>query len=278
MASRRPRAPRPAAPSSSSSRSRSRRPSWRRTLPADRRAVADGAPQRRMGRGHSRREGTLQVLRVGHVRSGARAASRTGQPSLEERAPALGRPRRRIRPKHRYDGDFRFDLPLSTPRGAETTESGLVRETSRRSRGAHARGRSPRGGVRITPQERRGEGPEGVPRGQGFDEKQVAAIRGLDGIDADFARFRRPVPDSGRGRRGQPRPRLWLDPSRGRELEGKEVRELLLVHELRGSPRPDADQREPTVVGALHLDEKGASHSTFTIFPTSPHGLVITSP
>jgi hypothetical protein len=104
---------------------------------------------------------------------------------------------------HRYDGSFRFDLPLSRPRYPEVTES----EWFQKKRGV--------AGVPAPELDALTIAYDALHRAaaakdlgaflarQGFDEHQVAAIRGLDGIAADFAVYADRFLTPGEG--GEPR-------------------------------------------------------------------------
>jgi hypothetical protein len=88
---------------------------------------------------------------------------------------------------HRSDGHFDFDLPLSKPKVNELSESD-------RTQGVHSDVTAPRpteeaitAAYRTVHDAALKKNIKAVLVAQGFDAKQVAAIRGLDGIDADFA-------------------------------------------------------------------------------------------
>ncbi|MEO8347407.1 MAG: HEAT repeat domain-containing protein [Acidobacteriota bacterium] len=91
--------------------------------------------------------------------------------------------------EHKERGGFRFDLPLSSPKINEVSESD-------RSRGRRADESSPTPTEQAVTEAYRAAREaalkkdwHGLLAAQGFDPKQIAAIRGLDGIDADLAVF-----------------------------------------------------------------------------------------
>jgi hypothetical protein len=88
---------------------------------------------------------------------------------------------------HRREGNFDFDLPLSKPRVNEVSESD-------RSQGNRSDKTAPRPTQQAVTSAYQAIHEAALNRNlkallvaQGFDAKQIAAIRGLDGIDADFA-------------------------------------------------------------------------------------------
>jgi hypothetical protein len=91
--------------------------------------------------------------------------------------------------QHKNHGGFEFDLPVSSPKLTEVSENDRSQQ----------RYGDPLG---VTPTEEQVTAAYQAVRGaalekdlkallaaQGFDEKQIAAIRGLEGIDADFAAY-----------------------------------------------------------------------------------------
>jgi hypothetical protein len=88
---------------------------------------------------------------------------------------------------HKTDGHFEFDLPISKPAVTEFSESD-------RSQGVRSDMTAPRpteeavtAAYRAIHDAALKKNVKAVLVAQGFDARQVAAIRGLDGIDADFA-------------------------------------------------------------------------------------------
>lgn len=91
--------------------------------------------------------------------------------------------------KHKERGGFEFDLPLSSPKVQEVSESD-------RTQGTHADPRTPspteqamRTTYNTLLQAARKKDLGGFLAAQGFDTRQIAAIRGLKDIQADFAAF-----------------------------------------------------------------------------------------
>jgi hypothetical protein len=91
--------------------------------------------------------------------------------------------------EHRHDGTFKFDLPLSSPQGNEPMESGF----SDKKRGDPGAARPDEAAIAAAydalHKAASAKDLKGFLEAQGFDAKQVAAIRGLDGIQTDFAAF-----------------------------------------------------------------------------------------
>jgi hypothetical protein len=88
---------------------------------------------------------------------------------------------------HRREGNFDFDLPISKPRINEVSESD-------RSQGNRADKTAPRPSEQAVTAAYQALHDAALKKNfkallaaQGFDAKQSAAIRGLEGIDADFA-------------------------------------------------------------------------------------------
>ena len=88
---------------------------------------------------------------------------------------------------HRQHGHFEFDLPLSTPRIKEVSQGDWVH-------GIRADPNAPKPAEAAVTAAYRAVHDAALKKdlkalllAQGFDAKQVAAIRGLDGIDADLA-------------------------------------------------------------------------------------------
>ena len=88
---------------------------------------------------------------------------------------------------HRQHGGFDFDLPLSSPKVNEVSEGD-------RSKGIRADATAPRpaeqpvtAAYQAVHDAALKKNLKGMLAAQGFDAKQIAAIRGLDGIDADLA-------------------------------------------------------------------------------------------
>jgi hypothetical protein len=91
--------------------------------------------------------------------------------------------------EHKERGGVQFDLPLSSPKIKEVGESD-------RSRGRQADESAPTPPEQAVTAAYRAAREAALKKdwdrllaAQGFDPKQIAAIRGLDGIDADLAVF-----------------------------------------------------------------------------------------
>jgi hypothetical protein len=91
--------------------------------------------------------------------------------------------------EHRHDGTFKFDLPLSTPARTEPTESGWFqgkRGDPNAPRPEYAKVLAVYDSLHKAAA---AKDLKGFLEAQGFDARQVAAIRGLDGIGTDFATY-----------------------------------------------------------------------------------------
>ncbi len=88
---------------------------------------------------------------------------------------------------HRSDGSFQFDLPVALPEVREVSE--MNRSDGRRSDETAPRpSEGPVTAAYLAVREAAlAKNAKGVLAAQGFGEKAIAAIRGLDGIDADLA-------------------------------------------------------------------------------------------
>jgi hypothetical protein len=89
--------------------------------------------------------------------------------------------------QHRRDGRFKFDLPVFSPRVREATEAERVEgrwSDDSEPRPAEAAVSAAYDAAREAA---RRKDLKALLSAQGFSEKQIAAIRGLEGIDADFA-------------------------------------------------------------------------------------------
>ncbi len=89
--------------------------------------------------------------------------------------------------RHKQYGSLEFDLPVSTPQTPEVSQADYSNGT-RGSEGEQTPGEqevtAAYTAVRAAALQR---DLRGLLAAQGFDQKQIAAIRGLDGIDADLA-------------------------------------------------------------------------------------------
>lgn len=123
--------------------------------------------------------------------------------------------------KHLREGDFRFDLPLSTPRGAETTETDWFEK-----RRGDAAASTPAADVLAAAYESLHKSAaskdlKAFLAAEGFDEKQVTAIRGLDAIDADFLGFTDRFLTPGEGGEGSRGPGFGSIRAEGVNSKGK---------------------------------------------------------
>jgi hypothetical protein len=91
--------------------------------------------------------------------------------------------------EHRHDGTFKFDLPLSSPSGNEPTESGWFQGKRGDPNAARPGDAELTAAYDALHKAAAAKDLKGFLEAQGFDAKQVAAIRGLDGIGTDFAAF-----------------------------------------------------------------------------------------
>jgi hypothetical protein len=91
--------------------------------------------------------------------------------------------------EHRHDGKFKFDLPVSTPQGAEPTESGWFQGKRGDPSAPRPDDASLTAAYETLHKAAAAKDLEAFLEAQGFDAKQVAAIRGLDGIQRDFEAF-----------------------------------------------------------------------------------------
>lgn len=90
---------------------------------------------------------------------------------------------------HRHDGTFKFDLPLSAPQGAEPTESGWFQQKRGDPNAPRPEQAQLMAAYDALHKAAAAKDLRAFLEAQGFDAKQVAAVRGLDGIGPDFAAF-----------------------------------------------------------------------------------------
>lgn len=91
--------------------------------------------------------------------------------------------------EHKERGGFRFDLPLSRPKINEVSESDRSRGHRADKSSARPSEQAVTAAYRAAREAALKKDWHGLLAAQGFDPKQIAAIRGLDGIDADLAVF-----------------------------------------------------------------------------------------
>jgi hypothetical protein len=88
---------------------------------------------------------------------------------------------------HREHGRFDFDLPLSSPKVNEVSEADRSREIRSDLTAPKPTEQPVTAAYRAVHDAALKKNLKGLLAAQGFDAKQIAAIRGLDGIDADLA-------------------------------------------------------------------------------------------
>jgi hypothetical protein len=91
--------------------------------------------------------------------------------------------------RHTSDGAFEFDLPVLSPRVTEVSESDRIGGKRSDPLGVTPTEQQIAGAYRAIRAAAMKKDLAGVLSAQGFDAKQIAAIRALPGIDADFAVF-----------------------------------------------------------------------------------------
>jgi len=88
---------------------------------------------------------------------------------------------------HKREGRFDFDLPLSKPKVKEVSESDREQGNRYDSTAPKPSEQAVTAAYKAMHDAALKKNLKGVLASQGFDAKQIAAIRGLEGIDADFA-------------------------------------------------------------------------------------------
>lgn len=91
--------------------------------------------------------------------------------------------------RHASDGAFEFDLPVLSPRVTEVSESDKIGGKRSDPLGVTPTEQQVVGAYRAIRTAAMKKDLAGVLSAQGFDAKQIASIRALPGIDADFAAF-----------------------------------------------------------------------------------------
>jgi len=89
--------------------------------------------------------------------------------------------------EHKQHGGFEFDLPLSSPKITEISESDKMDGKRSDPLGVTPTEAQVTAAYETLREAASKKDLKALLAAQGFDEKQIAAIRGLDGIDADFA-------------------------------------------------------------------------------------------
>jgi hypothetical protein len=87
---------------------------------------------------------------------------------------------------HKVHGKFDFDLPLSNPKVNEVSEGDRTQGRRYDSTAAKPAEQAVTAAYKAVHDAALKKNLKGLLAAQGFDAKQIAAIRGLDGIDADF--------------------------------------------------------------------------------------------
>lgn len=91
--------------------------------------------------------------------------------------------------RHKNHGGFEFDLPVSSPKTTEVSENDRTQQRHGDPLGATPTEDQITAAYQSLRQAALEKDLKSVLAAQGFDEKQIAAIRGLEGIDADFAAY-----------------------------------------------------------------------------------------
>jgi len=88
---------------------------------------------------------------------------------------------------HKREGNFDFDLPLSKPKVNEVSEGDRSKDIRSDLKAPRPSEQAVTAAYRAVHDAAMKKSLKGLLAAQGFDAKQIAAIRGLDGIDGDFA-------------------------------------------------------------------------------------------
>jgi hypothetical protein len=88
---------------------------------------------------------------------------------------------------HKLYGSFDFDLPLSSPKVNEVSEGDRIRGIRSDLTAPKPIEQAVTAAYQVVHEAALKKNLKGLLAAQGFDAKQIAAIRGLDGIDADLA-------------------------------------------------------------------------------------------
>ena len=88
---------------------------------------------------------------------------------------------------HKLHGNFEFDLPLASPKVNEVTEGDRIHGTRSDLTAPKPAQPAVTAAYKAVHDAALKKDLKGILAAQGFDAKQIAAIRGLDGIDADVA-------------------------------------------------------------------------------------------
>jgi hypothetical protein len=88
--------------------------------------------------------------------------------------------------QHKRSGSFEFDLPISNPKVKEVSESDRTQGNRYDATAPRPTEQAVTTAYRALHDAALKKNLRGVLAAQGFDTRQIAAIRGLEGIDADF--------------------------------------------------------------------------------------------
>lgn len=91
--------------------------------------------------------------------------------------------------QHKNHGGFAFDLPVSNPTITEVSQNDQSKQVHGDPQGATPSEEQVTAAYQAVREAALKKDLKAVLAAQGFDEKQIAAIRGLEGIDADFAAY-----------------------------------------------------------------------------------------
>jgi hypothetical protein len=91
--------------------------------------------------------------------------------------------------QHGRAGNFEFDLPISNPKVKEVSESDRTQGNRFDATAPKPTEQAVTSAYRALHDAALKKDLKGVLAAHGFDAKQIAAIRGLEGIDADFTRY-----------------------------------------------------------------------------------------
>ncbi len=91
--------------------------------------------------------------------------------------------------EHKNHGGFEFELPVSSPKITEVSENDRSQQRHGDPLGATPTDQQVTAAYQAVREAALKKDLKALLAAQGFDEKQIAAIRGLEGIDADFAAY-----------------------------------------------------------------------------------------
>lgn len=91
--------------------------------------------------------------------------------------------------QHKHHGGFEFDLPVSSPKVTEVSENDRMQQVHGDPAGTTPTEEQVAAAYQAIRKAALQKDLQGLLAAQGFDEKQIAAIRGLEGIDMDFATY-----------------------------------------------------------------------------------------